>query len=92
MLVPPLYSFRMSPRSLLTSLVTLLLTQEAWAHFNLNYPETIGFEDEVQHDDPCGGFTPDFSEDTMTDFHVEGDAVATLTLALPHHPGRVGPG
>jgi hypothetical protein len=59
--------------------VTLLLTQAAWAHFNLNYPETIGFNDEAQHDGPCGGFTPDFAKNTFTDFHTGGDAVATVT-------------
>lgn len=59
--------------------VTLLLTQAAWAHFNLNYPETIGFDDEAQHDGPCGGFTPDFAKNTFTDFHTGGDAVATVT-------------
>lgn len=51
----------------------------AWGHFNLKYPATIGFDDEKQHDGPCGGFTPDFSKNNITDFHVNGDAIATLT-------------
>ncbi|KAH7201463.1 hypothetical protein DER44DRAFT_870253 [Fusarium oxysporum] len=53
--------------------------KEAQAHFNLNYPETIGFEDGTQHDGPCGGFTPDFSKDDVTDFYIGGDSIATLT-------------
>ncbi|KAL2673735.1 hypothetical protein Neosp_012178 [[Neocosmospora] mangrovei] len=66
-------------RSLAVSLLTLLLTQEAQAHFNLNHRETIAFEDEAQHEGPCGGFTPDFSKDDVTDSYIGGDSIATLT-------------
>lgn len=75
----PVLLVRMHSRSLVASLMTLLLTQEAQAHFNLNYPETVGFEDEAQHDGPCGGFMPDFSKDDVTDFYVGGGSIATLT-------------
>lgn len=62
-----------------TPIIALLQIPLAWAHFNLDYPTTIGFEDEKQRDGPCGGFTPNFSKDNLTDFHVNGDAIATLT-------------
>ncbi|KAJ9137048.1 Expression library immunization antigen 1 [Pleurostoma richardsiae] len=65
-----------------TALATLLLPLLASAHFTLDLPETIGFDEDKEATGPCGGFTPDFSSDNVTDFHVGGDAVA-LTLAHP---------
>ncbi|KAH7162198.1 hypothetical protein B0J13DRAFT_3345 [Dactylonectria estremocensis] len=47
------------------------------AHFELKYPESIGFSDDNEGDSPCGGFTPDFSdEDKLVEFHVGGEAIA----------------
>ncbi|KAJ9145215.1 hypothetical protein NKR19_g6160 [Coniochaeta hoffmannii] len=59
--------------------VSLLLAAGVRAHFKLNFPASIGFDDDAQHDGPCGGFTPDFSKNNATDFFAGGDNVATLT-------------
>ena len=53
------------------------------AHFQLNYPKSIGFEEKSEGTGPCGGFTPDFSKDPV-EFHVGGDSIA---LALTHTQG-----
>jgi hypothetical protein len=59
------------------------------AHFYLNYPPTIGFDDSLEDTAPCGSFTVDFSTDNVTDFHVGGDTLALvrrikfLTRKLP---------
>ncbi|CAK7200938.1 hypothetical protein SEUCBS139899_003638 [Sporothrix eucalyptigena] len=50
------------------------------AHFTLDYPATIGFNDDKEGTGPCGSFTPDFSNDNVTDFHVGGDNVAINLL------------
>ncbi|KAK1758313.1 hypothetical protein QBC47DRAFT_411022 [Echria macrotheca] len=57
----------------------LLLTAGAQAHFTLNYPPSIGFDDAKEGTGPCGGVTPDFSKNEFTDFHVGGDNVGTRT-------------
>ncbi|KAK8124273.1 uncharacterized protein PG998_000032 [Apiospora kogelbergensis] len=55
---------------------TLLFLSAAHAHFQVQYPPTIGpFNDDKEADAPCGGYTPDFAK--ATDFHVGGDAIAT---------------
>ncbi|KAK8019023.1 hypothetical protein PG990_004161 [Apiospora arundinis] len=55
---------------------TLLFLSAAHAHFQVQYPPTIGpFNDDKEADAPCGGYTPDFSK--ANDFHVGGDAIAT---------------
>ena len=61
-------------------LASLALMATATAHFNLNYPQTSGFDEDKEDGGPCGGFTPDFTK--STDFHVGGDAIA-LTLGHP---------
>ncbi|EPE05417.1 gpi anchored cell wall protein [Ophiostoma piceae UAMH 11346] len=50
------------------------------AHFVLSYPPTIGFNDDKEDIGPCGGFTPDFATDNLTDFFVGGDNIATNLL------------
>ncbi|KAF9875271.1 hypothetical protein CkaCkLH20_07091 [Colletotrichum karsti] len=60
----------------------LLLVSAAQAHFKLNAPPTIGFSDDDEGKAPCGSFTPDFTKNNVTDFHVDGEAVALL-LAHP---------
>ncbi|KAK8041648.1 gpi anchored protein [Apiospora rasikravindrae] len=55
---------------------TLLFLSAAQAHFQVQYPPTIGpFDDDKEPTAPCGGYTPDFSK--ANDFHVGGDAIAT---------------
>ncbi|KAH8898399.1 hypothetical protein GQ53DRAFT_742459 [Thozetella sp. PMI_491] len=62
----------------------LFLSGIANAHFNLNAPPTIGFDEDSEGTAPCGGFTPDFSK-TLTDFHVGGEPIGTL---LGHPQGN----
>ncbi|OAA58975.1 GPI anchored cell wall protein [Niveomyces insectorum RCEF 264] len=67
-----------------TAAAALLLAGSASAHYHLLYPATIGFAFNVEPNGPCGGFTPDFSKDNVTDFHVDGDNIA---LDLLHPQG-----
>lgn len=64
-----------------TTLLALLATS-ANAHFLLNYPTSIGFSDDDEGTAPCGGFTPDFATDNVTDFYVGGDNIALVRLSL----------
>ncbi|POR33258.1 Uncharacterized protein TPAR_06545 [Tolypocladium paradoxum] len=66
-------------RSLL--LLPLALAGRAAAHFQLTYPNSIGFSDDNEDKAPCGGFTPDFSKNVV-DFHVGGEALA-MVLSHP---------
>ena len=53
---------------------------QSTAHFLLNYPPTIGFDDSLEATPPCGSFTVDFSTDNVTDFHVGGDSLAMTSI------------
>ncbi|KAI0015029.1 hypothetical protein F4780DRAFT_129868 [Xylariomycetidae sp. FL0641] len=70
-----------SIRSLATTAASLLLlASRADAHFKVAYPPTVGpFMDDAEASAPCGGYNPDLSDSslTVTDFHVDGDAIAT---------------
>jgi hypothetical protein len=66
--------------TLLASLVAAIFISQSTAHFLLNYPPTIGFNDALEGNAPCGSFTPDFSTDTVTDFHVAGDSLAMTSI------------
>ena len=61
------------------TIITLLLSQVS-AHFILQYPKSLGFDDDKEGDAPCGGF--DVTTNNASDFHVDGDAVA-LTSTHP---------
>ena len=65
--------------SLVSCLVAGLISQSA-AHFYLNYPPTIGFDDALESTPPCGSFTVDFSKDNVTNFHVGGDSLAMTSI------------
>ncbi|KAL7930296.1 hypothetical protein V8C35DRAFT_313494 [Trichoderma chlorosporum] len=56
----------------------LSLASVSSAHFLLNYPTSIGFDDDKEGTAPCGGFTPDLSSGSkqLVDFHVGGDSLA----------------
>ncbi|OBT51344.1 hypothetical protein VE04_08459 [Pseudogymnoascus sp. 24MN13] len=45
--------------------------------FNLNYPTTLGFNDDTEGTGPCGGFEPSLAK--TTDFHIGGDFIAVKT-------------
>jgi hypothetical protein len=64
----------------LSYLVAAVFISQSTAHFLLNYPPTIGFDDSLEANPPCGGFTPDFSTDNVTDFHVSGDSLAMTSI------------
>jgi hypothetical protein len=65
--------------SLVLCLVASFIGQ-CTAHFLLNYPPTIGFDDSLETTPPCGSFTVDFSTDNVTDFHVGGDSLAMTSI------------
>jgi hypothetical protein len=56
-------------------LTTALLATQVSAHFLLNYPATVGFDDDGEGSGPCGGETVDVSKANITDFHVDGDTI-----------------
>lgn len=58
----------------------VLFLGQSTAHFLLNYPPTIGFDDSLEATPPCGSFTVDFSTDNVTDFHVGGDSLAMTSI------------
>ncbi|RHZ64897.1 copper acquisition factor BIM1-like domain-containing protein [Aspergillus thermomutatus] len=60
--------------------VLVLSIRQCAAHFLLNYPPTIGFDDSLETTPPCGSFTVDFSTDNVTDFHVGGNAIAVTSI------------
>ncbi|KAK5989686.1 hypothetical protein PT974_07941 [Cladobotryum mycophilum] len=62
------------------------LTTLASAHFLVNTPPSIGFDDNKEGTAPCGGFTPNL-QDTgkLVDFHVGGDAIS---VKLTHNQGN----
>lgn len=65
--------------SRVTTALLLALAANVQAHFKLNEPESIGFSDDEEGTAPCGSFTPNFSKDKITDFHVGGQAIALLS-------------
>ncbi|KAF4633689.1 hypothetical protein G7Y89_g4426 [Cudoniella acicularis] len=67
------------PLARLSCLIAVLVTQCS-AHFYLNYPTTIGFDDSLEGDFPCGSFTPDFTKDNITSYHVGGDTLALTSI------------
>ncbi|KAI0428071.1 hypothetical protein F5Y09DRAFT_11720 [Xylaria sp. FL1042] len=67
---------------MLQSVVTsaLLLAASAHAHFTVQYPTTVGeFKDDDEGTAPCGGYSPDLATIDTVDFHVAGDAIATMS-------------
>ncbi|KAI1384371.1 uncharacterized protein F4822DRAFT_432919 [Hypoxylon trugodes] len=61
----------------------LLLAGGIQAHFTVQYPEVVGvFDDDKEGTAPCGGYNPDITKVAITDFHVDGDYIAT-TLTHP---------
>ncbi|KUJ20088.1 uncharacterized protein LY89DRAFT_641602 [Mollisia scopiformis] len=63
--------------NLCIALIAALLLGQTSAQPSLNYPPSISDGAVLGLDYlPCGGNVPDYSSDNVTDFHVEGDAVA----------------
>jgi hypothetical protein len=58
----------------------LMLVGVSQAHFELLFPPTVGpFDDDTEGTAPCGGPTPDFKTDVITNFSVGGQSVFTLS-------------
>jgi hypothetical protein len=56
----------------------LLFLGTCQAHFVLKVPAPIGtLQEEQESNSPCGGYTPDFSSNTISNFMVGGDVIAT---------------
>ncbi len=66
--------------AILAVCLTALLIDQSRAHFLLNSPPTIGFDDSQEARAPCGSFTVDFSKDNATDFHVHRDFIAMTSI------------
>ncbi|KAE8452082.1 hypothetical protein EG329_002248 [Mollisiaceae sp. DMI_Dod_QoI] len=62
------------------SLMAFLIFKQSTAHFLLHYPPTIGFDDDLENEAPCGSFTVDFSTDNVTNYHVGGDTLALTSI------------
>ncbi len=60
--------------------LAVVFVGQSTAHFLLNSPPTIGFDDSLEATPPCGSFTVDFSKDNVTNFHVGGDFVAMTSI------------
>jgi hypothetical protein len=57
---------------------TLCCLSAANAHFTLTHPPSLeggNFNEDAEANAPCGGGTPDLSSNTITDFHVDGEAI-----------------
>jgi hypothetical protein len=69
----------MAPLAPLVS-VTLLLVGTAQAHFVLSFPPPIAvYDEDTESNAPCGGFTPSFSTNVITNFSVDGQAISSLS-------------
>ncbi|KAL1647884.1 hypothetical protein SLS61_007152 [Didymella pomorum] len=66
------------------SFLALALAPVAFAHFNLNYPETRGFDEDKEPTGPCGGFDTVASQ--RTDFPISG---APIQLTMGHQQTNV---
>ncbi|KAF3048001.1 hypothetical protein E8E12_005723 [Didymella heteroderae] len=67
------------------SLLALALTPVAFAHFNLKYPSTRGFDEDKEPSFPCGGF--DTVSSQRTDFPISG---GPIQLTMGHQQSNVG--
>ncbi|KAH8879300.1 hypothetical protein GQ53DRAFT_756110 [Thozetella sp. PMI_491] len=63
--------------------LSLLLSalSPAWAHFVLQIPTSLGFDDDAEADSPCGGFNAT-DRTNVTNFPIKGGAVGVLTTNL----------
>ena len=67
-------------RSVIAAALALALAPAVGAHFTVTYPPTIGaFKDDSEGSAPCGGYTPNLATNKAADFHVGGDAIATVS-------------
>jgi hypothetical protein len=81
----------------LVSVLSLVaLSKLTVAHFLLNYPPTLGFDDDNEDESPCGGFAPvlddlapqvqvDGFPIALTSTHPEADWLFRVTFSL-HEP------
>jgi hypothetical protein len=75
----------MNMLQLQATLLSLILgLAQVNAHFLLNYPVTVGFNDDQEATAPCGGFSVSFTN--VTNFYVGGDSIALTST----HPASTG--
>src|SRR5437762_8689331 len=58
-------------KSLLFAFLTIL---PVFAHYTLDYPPTVGFNEDQEPNPPCGGFDPDISN--LTAWPLSGGEIA----------------
>jgi hypothetical protein len=58
--------------------LTLFIASLSTAHFTINYPSPLGVDANNEGIGPCGGFSFSASSN-VTEFHVDGDAIALVT-------------
>ena len=72
-------AFAMFFRNLFSTAVLLAgLSAYARAHFVLEIPTSLGFDDEAETEAPCGGFNPRLRTN-VTDWPIKGSAIGVLT-------------
>lgn len=64
---------------MLKSLALLALLPTAFAHFVLNYPVSLGFDDDNEGNGPCGGFPITFNASRDSNVTVGGFATTSKT-------------
>lgn len=69
--------FKFTP-SVLAAVVLCTITN---AHFVLDIPTSLGFDDELEDVAPCGGFDP-HTRTNITNFFTKGSPVSVLTTHL----------
>ncbi|KAI1496474.1 hypothetical protein F5X99DRAFT_422104 [Biscogniauxia marginata] len=68
------------PSLISVATATLLFANSIHAHFTVQYPPTVGpFQDDTESSAPCGGYSPNLDDLNATDFHVDGDSIATYS-------------
>ncbi|KAI1144408.1 hypothetical protein F5Y05DRAFT_407803 [Hypoxylon sp. FL0543] len=71
------------PSAISSAIATLLFASRIGAHFTVQYPASVGpFIDDQEPNPPCGGYSPSIDDVQITDFHVDGDAIATTLTHL----------
>jgi len=69
----------MKNRNLFIGLLALFISR-CTCHFLLNYPATIGFDDDSEGMAPCGNFEVNFTTNNVTEFHVGGDSISLTSF------------
>jgi hypothetical protein len=66
---------------MIKSIFLLAVASVASAHYTLDYPTSLGFDDAKENIAPCGGFIPNL-DGTLVNFSMSGDWIQINN----HHP------